>query len=91
MGHSYILQDNQWSVDTADGVIAQARLHTHRVDSRVYLFACHRGYVATACVFLVVGTGAGAWGVVLLYYRRVDKQVGGLRPGGKGALWMRGR
>lgn len=68
MGHSYILQDNQRSVDTADGVVAKTRLHTHH--ARVHLFWGHRGCIATAFVFLVVGMGAAAWGVVLLYYRR---------------------
>jgi hypothetical protein len=70
MGYSYVLQDNQGSVDTADGVVAKARLHCHLGHARVTLISGHRGCIATAFVFLVVGMGAAAWGVVLLYYRR---------------------
>jgi hypothetical protein len=83
--HAYILQDYKRAIDTADGVVAQARLHGHH--PRVYLVSGHGGCRVTAW-----GRGLLCWyaevgGVVLLYYRRV-RVASGVRPGG-GALWMR--
>ena len=84
--HAYVLQNNQRAIDTADGVVAQARLHGHH--PRVYLVSGHGGCRSAACVLGLRSWWAGVCGVVLLYYRRVYVAGGCVRPGG-GARWVR--
>lgn len=83
--HAYVLQNDQRAIDTADGVVAQARLHGHH--PRVYLVSGHGGCRFAACVLGLLCRCAGGGGVVLLYYRR-GSVTGGVRPGG-GARWVR--
>lgn len=82
--YAYVLQDDQRAIDTADGVVAQARLHGHH--PRVYLVCNHGGCIVTACDLGVEWRGAEVGGVVLLYYRRV-RVASSVRPGG-GARWI---
>lgn len=84
--HAYVLQNDQRAIDTADGVVAQARLHGHH--PRVYLVSGHGGCRSAACVVGFRSWYAGVCGVVLLYYRRVYVAGGCVRPGG-GARWVR--
>jgi hypothetical protein len=83
--HAYVLQNDQRAIDTADGVVAQARLHGHH--PRVYLVSGHGGCRVTAWGLCLLCWCAEVGGVVLLYYRRV-RVAGSVRPGG-GARWMR--
>ena len=79
--HAYVLQNDQRAIDTADGVVAQARLHGHH--PRVYLVSGHGGCRSAACVLGFRSWYAGVCGVVLLYYRRVYV------AGGCEAWWRR--